>query len=167
MAVLLTDVVMPGGSEPELAERLGQERRSLKVIYMSGYTEDAITQHGVLRSGVAFVAKPFTAGMLGRRCAKYSTTDHSRGGLVECSLARRHQRGYHAPQPVTGARAAWRVALDHRGILCGEFDPDVAGRRRLGHWQAVDHQLLDQNEHDALCSLDRHGLGIAERDGTR
>ena len=67
IAVLLTDVVMPGGSGPELAERLRQQRQSLKVIYMSGYTEDAITHHGVLRNGVAFVEKPFTARMLGRK----------------------------------------------------------------------------------------------------
>jgi CheY-like chemotaxis protein len=65
--VLLTDVVMPGGSGPELANRLRQERASLKVIYMSGYTEDAITHHGTLMAGVAFVEKPFTAGTLGRK----------------------------------------------------------------------------------------------------
>jgi PAS domain S-box-containing protein len=65
--VLLTDVVMPGGSGPDLAARLRQQRDSLKVIYMSGYTEDAITRHGVLISGVAFVEKPFTAAALGAK----------------------------------------------------------------------------------------------------
>jgi two-component system, cell cycle sensor histidine kinase and response regulator CckA len=65
--VLLTDVVMPGASGPELTERLRRQRPSLKVIYMSGYTEDAITHHGVLVSGVAFVNKPFTADTLGQK----------------------------------------------------------------------------------------------------
>jgi signal transduction histidine kinase/DNA-binding response OmpR family regulator len=66
--VLLTDVVMPGVSGPELARRLVEQRPAMKVIYMSGYTEEAmITQHGVLNPGIAFLHKPFTAGTLGRK----------------------------------------------------------------------------------------------------
>jgi len=65
--VLLTDVVMPGSSGPELTRELTAERPSLKVIYMSGYTEDTIAQHGVLLPGVAFLPKPFTAETLGRK----------------------------------------------------------------------------------------------------
>ena len=48
--VLLTDVVMPGASGPELTRQLLEQRPALKVIYMSGYTEEAIVQHGVLES---------------------------------------------------------------------------------------------------------------------
>jgi signal transduction histidine kinase len=65
--VLLTDVVMPGASGPELTRRLVERRPSLKVIYMSGYTEEAIVQHGVLQPGIAFLHKPFTSDTLGRK----------------------------------------------------------------------------------------------------
>ncbi|MBK5299089.1 MAG: response regulator [Vicinamibacteria bacterium] len=63
--VLLTDVVMPGASGPDLARQLVQRRPALKVIYMSGYTDDAITHHGIVDPGIAFVQKPFTSATLG------------------------------------------------------------------------------------------------------
>jgi two-component system cell cycle sensor histidine kinase/response regulator CckA len=65
--VLLTDVVMPGASGPDLTRSLIEQRPGLKVIYMSGYTEEAIVQHGVLEPGVAFLHKPFTSETLGRK----------------------------------------------------------------------------------------------------
>ena len=68
--VLLTDVVMPGASGPELTKQLVKQRPGLKVIYMSGYTEDAIVQHGVLNPGIAFLHKPFTSETLGRKGAR-------------------------------------------------------------------------------------------------
>jgi two-component system, cell cycle sensor histidine kinase and response regulator CckA len=65
--VLLTDVVMPGASGPDLTKQLVEQRPGLRVIYMSGYTEDAIVQHGVLKPGIAFLNKPFTSETLGRK----------------------------------------------------------------------------------------------------
>jgi CheY-like chemotaxis protein len=65
--VLLTDVVMPKTSGPELAKRLTGRRPSLKVVYMSGYTDEAIVQHGILQPGIAFIHKPFTAETLDRK----------------------------------------------------------------------------------------------------
>jgi len=65
--VLLTDVVMPGGSGPDLARQLTVLVAGLKVIYMSGYTDDAIVQHGVLTPGIAFLHKPFTSESLGQK----------------------------------------------------------------------------------------------------
>jgi two-component system cell cycle sensor histidine kinase/response regulator CckA len=65
--VLLTDVVMPGASGPELTKRLARVRPAMKVVYMSGYTEDAIVHRGVLAPGLAFLHKPFTAETLGRK----------------------------------------------------------------------------------------------------
>jgi PAS domain S-box-containing protein len=63
--VLLTDVVMPGASGPELTRRLVAQRPGLKVIYMSGHTEEAVNQHGVIKPGIAFLHKPFTSETLG------------------------------------------------------------------------------------------------------
>jgi DNA-binding NtrC family response regulator len=65
--VVLTDVVMPGGSGMELTNELVERRPSLKVIYMSGFTEEAIAHQGVLDPGVAFLAKPFTSHSLGQK----------------------------------------------------------------------------------------------------
>jgi two-component system cell cycle sensor histidine kinase/response regulator CckA len=65
--VLLTDVVMPGASGPELARELMSRSPELRVIYMSGYTEDSIVQHGVLNPGIAFLHKPFTPNSLSQK----------------------------------------------------------------------------------------------------
>jgi two-component system cell cycle sensor histidine kinase/response regulator CckA len=62
--VLLTDVVMPGTSGPDLASRLLEEQPTLRVVYMSGYTEDAIVQRGGLDPGVVFLHKPFSVETL-------------------------------------------------------------------------------------------------------
>ncbi len=67
IALLITDVVLPGSSGPDLYKRLSIRDPKLKVLYMSGYTDDAVFRTGRLEQGVSFVQKPFTAVELQRK----------------------------------------------------------------------------------------------------
>jgi len=65
--ILITDVVMPGLSGPNLAARLIQQNPELRVLYMSGYTDDATEIHGTFWGGVPLLQKPFTPAQLAER----------------------------------------------------------------------------------------------------
>jgi len=62
--LMVTDVVMPLMSGKELAEQLAPQRPEMKVLYMSGYPDNSIVQHGVLEPGTEFLQKPFTLNTL-------------------------------------------------------------------------------------------------------
>jgi PAS domain S-box-containing protein len=67
IGLLLTDVVMPGASGADLANRLRQIAPAVKVLFVSGYTENTIVHHGVVDQGVSFLAKPFSPDALAQR----------------------------------------------------------------------------------------------------
>lgn len=64
IALLLTDVVMPGASGREVAQRLARFQPKARVLFMSGYTDEALGRQGVLDSAVHLLLKPFTASAL-------------------------------------------------------------------------------------------------------
>lgn len=65
--LLLTDVIMPHVNGKTLYDRLSRSRPDLKVIFMSGYTDDAIAHHGVLERGINFIQKPFRPDELAKK----------------------------------------------------------------------------------------------------
>jgi signal transduction histidine kinase/ActR/RegA family two-component response regulator/HAMP domain-containing protein len=81
--LLLTDVVMPGGSGRELAEDLTAAHAGLAVLFMSGYTPDVVLRQGVVQENVAFLAKPFTAPALAEALRHTLASRSERGRLSE------------------------------------------------------------------------------------
>jgi two-component system, cell cycle sensor histidine kinase and response regulator CckA len=73
--LVITDVVMPGLSGREMIKQLSQSRPETRVLYLSGYTEDAIVSEGRMESGTAFLQKPFTLQNLSRKVREVLNND--------------------------------------------------------------------------------------------
>ena len=99
--LLITDAVMPGMSGRELAQRLHDHRPGIKVLYVSGYTDDTVLRNGLLEPGTAFLQKPFTRDSLAHK--------------VRDVLDRRNET----------RRAGWRI---NSGSVCSGFVGDFAVR---------------------------------------
>ena len=81
--LLLTDVVMPGMNGSELATQLVLHHPEMKVLFTSGYTDDAIVRHGVLDEGVSFIGKPYTPSALARKVREVLDKSGRQGGTPE------------------------------------------------------------------------------------
>jgi CheY-like chemotaxis protein len=67
IALVITDVVMPGMTGRELSHKINEITPGLKCLYMSGYTADVVADRGILHDDVAFLQKPFSLDQLGKR----------------------------------------------------------------------------------------------------
>ena len=65
--LLLTDVIMPGINGRALAEKVAAALPSVRVLFVSGYTQDVLADHGVLKQGIQFLSKPYSVAQLARR----------------------------------------------------------------------------------------------------
>jgi len=86
--LLLTDVVMPGMSGTKLAEHLTAERRSMSVVYMSGYAATSVEQRLLLDDSVPFIQKPFTPDILARRVREVLDEAARRVGIATAKVRR-------------------------------------------------------------------------------
>ncbi|MBW2030522.1 MAG: response regulator [Deltaproteobacteria bacterium] len=77
--LLLTDVVMPGMKGKDLAERLQSSRTDLRVLYMSGYTHNVITSHGIIPKDIDFIEKPFSPTKLARKVREVLDRQYQKG----------------------------------------------------------------------------------------
>jgi CheY-like chemotaxis protein len=85
--LVLSDVVMPQMGGRALAERLALDRPGIKVLYMSGYADDAIVHHGTLDPGTNFIAKPFSAADLNRKVREVLDSETASPTGAEQALA--------------------------------------------------------------------------------
>lgn len=74
--LLITDVVMPGAGGRIVAERLAARHPGVRVLFVSGYTDDAVVRHGILEEKIHFLPKPFSPNALGAKIREVLDADH-------------------------------------------------------------------------------------------
>lgn len=67
MSLVVTDIVMTGMSGPTLAKHCERTNPGMRVLYMSGYTDDVVVQQGISEQGIPFLSKPFSSAELTRK----------------------------------------------------------------------------------------------------
>ena len=87
--LLVTDVVMPQMGGREVANRLASRRPEMRVLYMSGYTDEAIVHQGVLDAGTAFLQKPFSVTGLAQKVHEVLSDPRARSSETRGRLALR------------------------------------------------------------------------------
>ena len=120
--VVVSDVVMPIMGGPALMQHLRLERPHMKVLFVSGYTDDAIVRQGVLEPGVEFLQKPFPLATLARRIR--DILGAARRGHAQASV--RRAGGGLKPRRTSGPRAVERAL----GLSSCGFDRSCRRRRR-------------------------------------
>ena len=101
--LLLTDVIMPGMNGRELAQRISEIRPNVKVLYMSGYTENVIGRNGTLDAGVTLLQKPFTLRDLKSKVREVLDTNPISPEVV-MSVHTAHAKASHPQLPLSRAQ---------------------------------------------------------------
>jgi CheY-like chemotaxis protein len=91
--LIITDVVMPQMSGPEMAESVQVLRPETSVLYMSGFTDDAVVRHGVLTEDMCFIQKPFSAESLAFKVREILDNNPGDNGSPAASPPRKHSSG--------------------------------------------------------------------------
>lgn len=116
--MLLTDVVMPGMTGRELANQLAPRRPEMKVLYMSGYTENAIGQNGTLDAGITLLQKPFTLPTLKAKVREVLDAPLPLEVSMSARLAAQTQAAGHSPKlsPFRAKRFKLQLPLKYRPL---------------------------------------------------